>query len=178
MAKKASVEIYRGQRSKEKRLLWGRFVLRPIQRHFKEQFYALFAFRCFKCGVLTHPGGEQVASNRCIDHHLPMALGGHLEPGNLVLLCRGCNERKLDQHPADFYTQDELERLQPLLDKQVALFDFSFDEDAWRKDPVAYLSGLGIPDDIVNRSLYDELYDDYEGWPEPSAFTFTISLKL
>jgi 5-methylcytosine-specific restriction endonuclease McrA len=111
----------------------------------------------------------------CIDHHLPMALGGHLTPGNLVSLCRKCNELKLDRHPADFYTQEELTRLQPLLDSQESLFAFSFNWDQWILDREAYLLGIGVAKEVVHAALHDELFAGYVGTGEGQAgVTITI----
>lgn len=101
--------------------------------------------------------------NLCMDHHVPMALGGHLVPGNLVSLCRRCNGLKLDKSPTEFYTQEELERLQPLLDAQEDLFNFSFDIDKWKNDKETYLLELGIEKEIVYSALYDEYFVDYIG---------------
>lgn len=95
-----------------------------------------------------------------------MALGGHLVPGNLVALCRECNNRKLDQHPAYFYTQDELERLQPLLDAQRDLFSFSFNLDRWEQNREAYLLELGIAPEIVQAALKEEDFVGYVGTGE------------
>ena len=178
MPRKASAEIYPGQRNKEKRRLFGRFVLRPIESHYKEKFFALFDSKCFKCKVLKEPVLHGYAANLCIDHHLPMALGGHLVPGNLVVLCRSCNLRKLDQPPEVFYTARELELLQPLLDSQADLFNFSFDSDAWQQAPQAYLLGLGLSEDVVASAHFDEYDHDYIGLPDPPFFRFTIGVKI
>ncbi len=104
-----------------------------------------------------------------------MALGGHLTPGNLVSLCRKCNELKLDRHPADFYTQEELTRLQPLLDSQESLFAFSFNWDQWILDREAYLLGIGVAKEVVHAALHDELFAGYVGTGEGQAgVTITI----
>ncbi len=84
-------------------------------------------------------------------------------PGNLVSLCRRCNELKLDQAPSEFYSTEELTRLQPLLEKQQELFAFSFDWDKWEQDRGAYLIELGIEQNTVQAALYDETFIGYVG---------------
>lgn len=88
----------------------------------------MFDNRCFKCGVKEK---SQVEISKppilCIDHHIPMIRGGHLIPGNLVALCRSCNNKKHDLLPEEFYTHEELNRLRPILEKQNEIFNFVFD---------------------------------------------------
>ena len=168
MAKRSSVELYPGQRNKEKRRLFGRFVVPAIEAMFKEKFFALFDDRCFKCGQLeTYLPATAGSKLLCIDHHVPMALGGHLVPGNLVSLCRPCNGQKLDLPPETFYTRDELDRLTPLLGRQHALFDFCFDHDAWLEDRSGYLVELGFDPDLAYALLHDEGHRHFVGLPEP-----------
>ena len=159
-----SVEKYPGQRNKEKRDLFGAFRLRVVEDLYKRRFFEAFGNRCFKCGMpekLVQDIGAP--PNLCIDHHIPMALGGHLAPGNLVALCRSCNGVKLDQDPTDFYTAQELERLRPLLASQQDLFSFSFDWDKWSKNRESYLLELGVAPEIVHMALHDEWYAGYVG---------------
>lgn len=162
-----SAEKYPGQRSKEKRAFWGRYWFRVIEYLYKERFFALFGHRCFRCGAPEPPKtGLYYPMVLCMDHHLPMALGGHLQAGNLVALCRRCNGQKLDKHPDVFYTSDELERLQPLLNAQTALFSFAFDPDKWKENREAYLLDVGVSPAIVQVALNDELF---EGYIEPAS---------
>lgn len=144
MVKKKSAEVFPGQRQKEKRALWGRYQLSALERHYKAKFFDVFGNRCFKCGAVELPPQRGKMPVLCVDHHVPMALGGHLEPGNLVVLCRRCNELKLDRLPEDFYTSEELLRLAPFLECQHEFFAFTFDWDAWNKDRGAYLRSLGL----------------------------------
>ena len=177
MARKTSIELHPGQRKKEKRQLFDRFAVRAVEVIYKEKFFALFDNRCFKCGQPeTYRPGAVGVKLLCIDHHVPMALGGHLVPGNLVSLCRACNGRKLDQAPEAFYTPDELKRLAPVLERQHVLFDFRFDWDAWHDDPYGYLLGLGVESALVNALLHDENHPDFMGMPEQRAI-FTIGLS-
>ena len=163
MAVKSS-EKYPGQRNREKRELFRPFRLRVIEDMYRRRFFESFGNRCFKCGMPEKAKQEIGAPpNLCIDHHIPMALGGHLVPGNLVALCRSCNNRKLDHSPADFYSAEELHRLQPFLLAQQELFQFRFDFDKWSEDRESYLLGLGIDPDTVHSALCDEDYVGFIG---------------
>jgi len=149
-----SAELYPGQRRKEKYELYKRYRLRVIEDLYKDKLFALFDRRCFKCG--TPETASKLASGPpvlCIDHHIPMALGGHLQPGNLVALCRHCNEAKLDLPPEQFYSPLELERLRPLLVQQESLLAFTFDWDSWNADRGSYLLSLGIEPSLVHELL-------------------------
>ncbi|MBX9720721.1 MAG: HNH endonuclease, partial [Candidatus Obscuribacterales bacterium] len=115
----------------------------------------------------------------CIDHHIPMALGGHLVPGNLVSLCRVCNGLKLDRDPTEFYTTEELDRLQPLLASQQELFRFSLDWDKWSKDRERYLLDLGVDQHTVHLALHDEHYPGYVGaGTEQCGVTITLDERI
>ncbi len=159
-----SVEKYPGQRSKEKRELFGAFRFRVVEDLYKRRFFEIFRNRCFKCGMPEKSVQDIGAPpNLCIDHHIPMALGGHLVPGNLVALCRRCNGAKLDKDPKDFYSAEELNRLLPLLNAQQELFMFSFDWGKWSENRESYLLELGVPPEIVQLALHDEWYVGYVG---------------
>src|SRR3972149_602298 len=143
--KNKSKEIYKGQKVKEKHELFKRFRLRAIEDIYKNKFFALFDHRCFKCGIKEKSYSEiGQPPVLCIDHHIPMILGGHLVPGNLVALCRICNNKKLDLPPEEFYTPDRLNKLKSLLDKQADIFAFTFDWNYWNQDRKGYLLNLGI----------------------------------
>ncbi|MFB1486962.1 MULTISPECIES: HNH endonuclease [unclassified Thiocapsa] len=162
-----SAQAYKSQRNKEKRELFRRFLHPTIARTYKEKFFALFDGQCFKC-----------ASRYAlvIDHHVPMIKGGHFVPGNLVALCRICNNNKLDLDPENFYTQEELERLKPLLDQERHLFDFQFDRERWENDREAYLLDLGVQPDLINEILYNPDHLNYVGL-ETSQPAIFISLS-
>ncbi|WP_373506493.1 HNH endonuclease [Thiocapsa sp.] len=164
-----SAEAYKGQRNREKRALFRRFLLRAIARAYKEKFFALFDGKCFKC-----------ASTRelVMDHHVPMIKGGHLVPGNLVSLCSICNNSKLDLDPEDFYTPEELERLKLLLEQERQLFELQFDRERWENDREAYLLDLGVQPDLVHEILYNPEHIDYVGFSRSSHATIHVSLNL
>jgi hypothetical protein len=177
MAKQSS-EAYPGQRGKEKRALFAYFRVRVIQDAYRARFFELFQTRCFKCGRPEKPEPEfDKPPVLCIDHHIPMALGGHLVPGNLVSLCRDCNHRKLDSPPEAFYTAEELRNLQPLLDSQKALFTFFFDENRWMNDRESYLLDVGVHPTVVRAVLNDEDHLHYVGYPsEESRIGVTLGV--
>jgi hypothetical protein len=133
-------------RNKEKRELFKPFKLAIIEEQAKKRFFGFFGGRCFKCGSPNH---------LVIDHHIPIILGGHLVPGNLVALCRTCNNRKADNPPELFYTVQELERLAWFIENQQNVFEFSFDYEAWEKDRASYLISLGIDAVLVEAVLTD-----------------------
>jgi hypothetical protein len=103
-----------------------------------------------------------------------MALGGHLVPGNLVALCRDCNNKKLDSPPEEFYTPIELERLQPILLQQHEIFSFTFDDEAWRNDREAYLLSLGVDRGLIQEILFNPEHPDYISPRSDMGVTITI----
>lgn len=148
-------------RKSEKAKLWAPFRYSIIESIYRDKFLALFGTRCFKCGG-PHPLD--------IDHHVPLALGGQLIPGNLVALCTRCNGIKLDRHPEHFYSAPELERLAPLLELQKTLFEFRFDEEAWESDKAGYLIKLGLhPHEAW--AVFNDLNHRYfmGDYPEPES---------
>jgi 5-methylcytosine-specific restriction endonuclease McrA len=70
-----------------------------------------FENKCFICGT-----NEQL----CIDHHIPILLGGVMEEKNAVLLCKSCNSKKGAKHPSRFYSEEQIHILQHIL-KQEAI---------------------------------------------------------
>lgn len=176
---KKSIEIYLGQRGREKRELFKQFRIRAIENLYKGKFFALFNNRCFKCGAKERPHQEiGQPPILCIDHHIPMALGGHLTPGNLVALCRSCNNEKLDLPPEIFYSLEELERLKPILAQEAEVFSFSFNWNAWNEDRESYLLSLGIPPTLVKELLHNPEHPDFVGVAsENPGITFAVDLS-
>ena len=176
--RKKSTELYPYQRSKEKRELFRRFRYRVIENVYKKKFFALFNHRCFKCGAKEKPAPEiGQPPILCIDHHIPMALGGHLVPGNLVALCRRCNNKKLDLPPEEFYSSMELERLKPILDRQEEVFSFTFDYDLWEDDRQNYLLSIGVDAGLVQEILFNQEHPEYIG-TESHRIGITIAIDL
>lgn len=155
-------------RNVEKRELFGRFGLAVVEEHAKGKFFSFFGDRCFKC---DSPGPL------VMDHHVPITLGGHLVPGNLVALCRPCNNGKRDAPPEAFYSPSELDRLAPFLEGQHALFNFSFDRNAWKADRGGYLLSLGIDPALVAEVLGNPEHRFYVPSPdERPAVTITVTI--
>ena len=154
-------EQSKAQRSKDKQELFGRFKLAVISRTRRAQLEALFDSRCYKCG-----------RNRrlVLDHHIPQFLGGRLVPGNVTLLCHSCNSAKLDMHPRDFYSSEELSRLQRILEQQLPLFDFEFSWTRWSVHPKEYLLSLGVSAADAERAI-QELTNSKE-----SGISVTLSI--
>ena len=176
--KKKSAELYPHQRSKEKRGLFKRFRHRVIENVYRNKFFALFDHRCFKCGVKEKPYPEiGQPPILCIDHHVPMALGGHLVPGNLVAICRSCNNKKLDLPPEEFYSPSELEKLKPILDTQEEVFSFSFDWDLWDYDRQNCLLSLGVDAGLVQELLFNPEHPEYIG-TDSHRFGIVITVDL
>ncbi len=152
------------QRNKEKQELFKRFKLPVIEKVYRKKFFELFDNKCFKCGAKEKPSPEiGKPPVLCIDHHVPIVLGGQLVPGNLVSLCRKCNNKKHDKSPEEFYTPDELEKLRPLLEKEREIFDFSFDWEFWNNDREGYLLSVGVDPILVKELLYNSDHPDYIG---------------
>jgi len=139
-------EQSKAQRSKDKRELFQRFKLEVISRTRRAQLETLFDSRCYKCG----------RDRRLeLDHHIPQSLGGRLVPGNVTLLCHWCNAKKLDLHPRDFYSSEELSRLQNILEQQLPLFDFEFNWTRWSTHPKEYLLSLGVGASDAERAIQE-----------------------
>ncbi|MEZ5740677.1 MAG: HNH endonuclease [Burkholderiaceae bacterium] len=107
------------------------------------RLFALFDWSCFNCGHFM---------DLIQDHNVPQALGGRLVPGNIVILCRACNQRKADRDPESFYSPAKLDALRSLLLREVELFDFQFDQRRWGSDPVGYLLELGVYRERIEQS--------------------------
>jgi hypothetical protein len=146
---KHGAEAYSGQRGKGKRELYKRFVHPALQEYYKGKLFLLFQDRCYKCGS---------NGKLDIDHHIPMIRGGHLVPGNLVVLCKVCNTEKHNKLPNEFYSSDELIALDDYLSKEYEIFDFKFDFDKWNSDTYAYMKELEIPEELA-REISDYRYD-------------------
>jgi 5-methylcytosine-specific restriction endonuclease McrA len=172
-------ETYKGQRGKEKRQLFDRFRFRVIEDIYKNRFFALFDHQCFKCGAKEKPHPEiGQPPILCIDHHIPMMLGGHLVPGNLVALCRSCNNKKHDRPPEEFYTPDELDKLKPFLEKQCDVFKFCFDWSHWNRDRKGYLVSLGIDPWLADEVLNNPNRLDYIGPATPPEDALSIEFSI
>lgn len=167
---KSKTELLQIQRTTERQKLFRPFIYKVIKDLYKNKFFQLFDNKCFRCG---HPDELE------IDHHIPIALGGHLVPGNLVALCKVCNNFKKDKHPDEFYSNDKLLTLQPLLEAQKqGIFDFKFDYNFWIEDHKGYLISLGIEPSLVKEIFSNENHYFYIPPPQQSEIIMTISLSV
>jgi hypothetical protein len=166
-----SGEELRRLRSNEKSKLWGKFGPAVVVDLYKKKLFALFGNKCFKCGA---PSPLEV------DHHIPMVLGGHLVPGNLVALCTNCNNKKLDLPPMQFYSPEELAKLEPILKQETSLFEFVPDQEFWSNDRKGYLLSLGIDAKLVEEVLNNpnhRFYIEPPTFSKGSAITITFDLS-
>ena len=160
-----------------------KYQMRVIENHYRNKLFALFEFRCFKCsrpGTLRTDyewmGHVPFWRGLDRDHHVPINLGGRLVPGNIGVLCKSCNSKKHEADPKDFYTAPELTRLQRYLDKQVDILSFTFDRDAWREDPSAYLISLGIDEQLVTKVLNNENHRYFQPPSSPIGISLTVDM--
>ena len=172
------MEPFRGQRSKEKSEYFKRFGHPALADVYKNQFFALFNYQCFKCGAKEKNYQEYGSPPvLCINCHIPIGLGGHFIPGNLVSLCRICNSKKQAYHPEKFYSLEELNKLKPILDKQGGILDFVFDWDHWHRDPGGYLLQHGVDSKLIHEILNNPDHPYYIG-SQDSGLEIFISLDV
>ena len=168
--KPMSTEDAQRQRKADKQSLFKRFVIPVITEAIKDKLYNLFGHQCFRCASQKRLE---------IDHHIPQYLGGRLWPGNLVLLCARCNSAKSDKHPQQFYSAEQLERIDGILKKQLDIFDFKFDRRKWDRDRKGYLLQLGLDAELVNEILTSPEHRFYVGPIEHAEGTsIVISIDL
>ena len=160
-----------------------KYRLRVIENHYRNKLFALFEFRCFKCSrpgtIRTDYKWMKHVPFWCgldRDHHVPINLGGHLVPGNIGVLCKSCNSKKHETEPERFYTETELRKLQPYLDKQDEVLRFNFDLEAWQEDRSAYLISLGIDKQLVHQVFNNEDHRYYHPPSSPISISLTIDL--
>ncbi|HUQ36952.1 MAG TPA: HNH endonuclease [Aestuariivirga sp.] len=154
-------------RSKEKYDFWlKKFQHRDVVNVFKLKLFELFDNQCFRCGA---------ADQLHIDHHIPRTLGGKLEPGNLVVLCRRCNNAKGTIAPDVFYGENHLLLLAPKLEKQRELFDFQWDWQNYNRDKSAYFLSIGVDSVTVERIFSDPNYDGYIE-PDSEKVIYTVDV--
>ncbi len=167
-----TVEEMKRLRSKEKSDFWRHYQFPVIACHYKNKFFSLFNNRCFKCGSSMWLE---------IDHHIPVVLGGHLVPGNLVALCSTCNNRKHDQHPASYYSSDELLKLEPILEQEPSVLDFMFDNAHWEEDRKGYLLRIGLDEQLIDAVLTNPAHPFYivpAGCTGDSSDDITITIDM
>lgn len=145
----------RNLRQADKNALFRKFKYEVIAQAKRRRLWALFHDRCFRCGS---PGPLE------LDHHVPQDLGGRLVPGNIVLLCSNCNLRKRSTHPSAFYSEQQLSALQPILEAQLALFEFHFNWTRWTHHPEEYLDSLGATEAEARAAISEPTHPLYVGY--------------
>lgn len=77
-----------------------------LTSHELSEIYRRFNNQCFNC---------RATERLEIDHHKPLSLGHGLTIHNAVLLCGTCNNAKSNKLPEQFYTTEQLLRLEQLM---------------------------------------------------------------
>lgn len=131
-------------RNADKRALYKHFRIEIIEDVYRHKFEQLFDRCCFAC--YAPPPLE-------LDHHIPARAGGRLVPGNIILLCPSCNNRKGSMPPSEFYSPAQNARAKRLFKQQVSLFEFTFDWAQWEADPLAYLLCVGVTPEAAQAFL-------------------------
>lgn len=142
------------RRRKEKHELFKPYTLEIIRDHYKNMLFKLFDNKCFKCGS---------EKKLVIDHNFPMAMGGRLIPGNLVVLCARCNSNKGTLIPESFYSSEELHNLELLLARQPKVMGFYFDWNSWNNNPRQYLESIGIEKRLIEEAFNNQESKYYIG---------------
>lgn len=152
--------IHNLERLKQKWELWNRFRLKVFEINAKKKLLKLFDNRCAKCKILIH----EVQLNYyvrnpfpklAIDHHVPFEKGGKLQSGNLVVLCRKCNGNKGLKFPETFYTTDEIDKIESILEKQHNIFDFQFEWKKFTEDRNGYMREFGISEEDIKHTNFN-----------------------
>lgn len=154
-------ELYKGQRRKDSNAFLNRYGQEVIWNHFRNKLIETFNGRCFACGS---PYGLQ------LDHHVPLIKGGRREPGSIVMLCHQCNIIKSDYDPAEFYSQEELDALSPILAMQGQILQFEYDRERWSLDPAGYMRDIGISSLLVGEIMSNPSH--------PWAISPSISIEI
>ncbi len=152
-------------KNKDKRELENRFSLPILFYQFKINFFNLYDNRCFKCKkACTWVSDRRLWYEGAlhqweldIDHNFPFELGGRLEEGNMVSLCKNCNSKKNKKLPKEFYSDNELESLERYLITQADLFpkkkswEIRYKFDGLRKDEIKkiLIEEYGIDKELV-----------------------------
>ncbi len=164
--------VMRSGRANEKYRLWHKkYFTKAIGNHFRNKVYASFCWRCFLCGAPAKYRDRRavefrhatIVSNLHFDHHIPRANGGLLIPGNIVVLCRDCNNKKADRVPETVYTRDEWNDLGWLLTEQTELLRFRFSRQKWLSDKRKYYDEIGLNAELIDEVLTNPLHSFFEG---------------
>ena len=95
-----------GRNNNRKRRAMKRAIQENYTKQDEQRTRNLFGHKCFNCGC---------KENLHIDHHKPLSKGYGLDRYNAVLLCGSCNCSKHTKMPEDFYSEEQLELLNFML---------------------------------------------------------------
>lgn len=161
------------------------------KKEFSEHIRKKFDSKCFKCGKPVD------AHSFDLDHTMPLAYLYRLDE-SATCLCPNCNSSKRDKFPADFYTEDELEKLSKITGLSIELLHtrsvnpaalsklledvvWYFDEFLARKDYQKVRDGILTADkinDSLSRVLPHEVVLVEEYKRVTGHYPTTVSSKL
>jgi hypothetical protein len=145
-----------------------KYIFKCIENLYKKKFFESFDNQCYKC---------KSKSDLIIDHHIPIYLGGKYENGNLVALCRKCNNKKRETHPNEFYDTFEIETLKPILNNQQNIFQFNFNWKAWDENRSKYLESIGFEKQHIENILENPEHNEYIP-PKDNSLQVKITLNI
>lgn len=165
----AEAKFVKAQRRQDSNNFYFRYRHEVIWNHFRNKLLELFDGCCFACG-----------SPECLqmDHHVPFSVGGRREPGNIVMLCDKCNVKKHDYLPEEFYSDDELCCLAPLLARESEVLAFRFDEERWKVGPYSYLCEIGVNPRLVKEVMENSLHPWAISSQEVYEYSINIAVRL
>jgi hypothetical protein len=144
--------------------------------------YEKFGNACFKCGRELsqdrEKGKKELRGN--LDHTLPAKFLWPLTTHNGTLLCKDHNADKAEAWPGEYYTDEELRRLAPLvgIDYRILNGKPHFNPDALtRLEKAEFVEALFVKyarylDELIglrNRILIATNFDFFKSWPQISA---------
>lgn len=67
--------------------------------------FKVFENKCFRCNSVNY---------LCVDHHYPLSRGYALSVENASILCISCNSKKYNKMPDNFYSKEEIQKIDDL----------------------------------------------------------------
>lgn len=144
--------------------------------------YEKFGSACFKCSLELsqdrEKGKKELRGN--LDHTLPAKYLWPLTTDNATLLCKEHNADKAEAWPGEYYTDEELRRLAPLvgIDYKVFKAEAHFNPEALeRLKKAEFVEALFVKyaryvDELLrlrNRILIATGFDFFKSWPKISG---------
>lgn len=144
--------------------------------------YDKFGNACFKCGRSLGrdrtSGKTQLRGN--LDHTLPAKFLWPLTTHNATLLCKDHNANKSEAWPGEYYTDDELRRLAPMvgIDYNILKGTPHFNPEALQRlkqstlVEALFAKYARYPGELIslrNRILVAAEFDFFKSWPKISA---------